>query len=683
MAKMSLDEQLDYLDTLESRKSSVSPSAPSSLENQLNYLEEMESRKPETQGWSGVGEDVAEVARDIASGAGQAIMHPWETTKKVASEVGGAMAMPFLHPLRTGQNLLQGGINAAQGTFNLGPNVYNYLQKKGITPAGSKAPTIDINLRKLLGQEEKNIPGDVLMTGLTEYGLSPFNRLGAGKIPAGAGKLAQAAKISQGAGAIRKFAQPTAGLALHEVGQNRNPLTPAAIMVGGKAAQLGKKAIGAGWGFGKEQFKDLISTTPENVAEKAFEGLLPSEVPQMLETIEASKRVGVPLTPAEASGNPFLKKTEQKLGIRQKHREKYYEEKLKRQAAEPQAINKFLNQIAETDANFSLGDVRKVSDDILKKQAKGLQIKADPDYKAAYKKKLYPAQMKELFKDANMKNAIQTVKIDPVYGPALEGYKLSDFKVLDLAQRELYSLAEKEGGYRGSLLHKSHKKMLEMMDKISPEFKRARKIYSDIETVNKLRNDSPLGKIAQLSDMDLHKMGETILNPKRDIKELIKVRNMMSEENPQIWRQFMRKEIADRLETKAVGKESKYGTNFYNKIIKDPKVFQRILAGLGDKSGKHNAAQQRLKDMKLALKNLNDINEPGGVLSELSKPTSLTKATVEALQFIFSGKKDQAIIDMIFDENWTNRLPENLRSKYSNNKIPQGQKLIEALEEIS
>jgi hypothetical protein len=181
--------------------------------------------KPETMGWRGIGEDALSGAKEIYPGLKNAF-------KSAPREIYGAGKQIFTDPIRAATNLEQGLVNLMEGSFNLSPNIINYLGKKGIVDPnilnGYKGIS-HTNLHKLLGRSEDPQAGDALLSAIMEYG--------------GTNALARIG-TNAASSTIRKAAQTAGAHGLHAAGQNRNPVTE------GLAAGLGSLAgsgLKAGW----------------------------------------------------------------------------------------------------------------------------------------------------------------------------------------------------------------------------------------------------------------------------------------------------------------------------------------------------------------------------------------------------------------------------------------------------
>jgi hypothetical protein len=170
-------------------------------------------------------------------------------------------------------------------------------------------------------------------------------------------------------------------------------------------------------------------------------------------TTEAAKRLGLPyVTPAEASGNPFLGAQQGALGRTPEGAQKLYQKGQERLQGESKSIENLLSDVfnPKTDAS--------------KKKAL---------YQEAYEKKLPLGFINKLDQNEVIKNAKSFVSKDPVYKEELKGLDKNSFEYWDLIKRRLDDMGTessvKGSRYKPSLIDKTKKKLISEMDKIAPE----------------------------------------------------------------------------------------------------------------------------------------------------------------------------------------------------------------------
>jgi len=180
---------------------------------------------PEPQGWGGIGEDAWSGAKAVGPALLNGLM-------SAAPELHGAFGQIINDPFRASRNVGQGLVNLLEGSFNLAPNIINYLGRKGIVDTdllGTYKGIPHTNLHKIAGRDEESQHGDSLLASLMEY--------------AGINKLAGKG-IAPTSNVLRKAAQTAGTYGLHAAGQNRNPVTEVLIASG---ANLAGKALKKGW----------------------------------------------------------------------------------------------------------------------------------------------------------------------------------------------------------------------------------------------------------------------------------------------------------------------------------------------------------------------------------------------------------------------------------------------------
>lgn len=180
---------------------------------------------PEPQGWGGIGEDAWSGAKAVGPALLNGLM-------SALPELHGAFGQIITDPFRASRNVGQGLVNLLEGSFNLAPNIINYLGRKGIVDKdllGTYKGIPHTNLHKIAGRGEESQYGDSLLAALMEY--------------AGTNKLAGKG-ISPTSNVLRKAAQTAGAHGLHAAGQNRNPVTEALIASGGN---LAAEALKKGW----------------------------------------------------------------------------------------------------------------------------------------------------------------------------------------------------------------------------------------------------------------------------------------------------------------------------------------------------------------------------------------------------------------------------------------------------
>jgi len=421
--------------------------------------------------------------------------------------------------------------------------------------------------------------------------------------------------------------------------------------------------------------------------EKKFkQGFEPPNLIEAIKNKEAAARIGVHLTPAEASHNPFLAAKEARLGVDEKNAQKLYDSKVANHEQQNRAIEGLYDDITphtQIDGLSPEDAIRETAKNIIAKQEKQLQERAGPHY-AAVEKELIGEKIqhkdvtreyslnelgepilttkttttdgikfpKKIAKDPTIMKAIDDVWTDPKYKVEREGFEKNSVKILDLAKRRIdadiagYKIQGNKDAVR--VLQASKKRLTDIIDKAYPQYKLARSIYEEGSPAIEKIKDSAIGKVANRNDLDTKNIAKDLFDPTQtNHNTFIEVRDLLSKENPKAWLAITRQAMQRR-----VGSTIDGGSNFYNKIIKNKDVYRQF----------HDAlelvpqAQQKLADMSRAFKNL---LEPFGAktAARLSKSSlDVPRSTGEFLKKMaakFGGKKvDDALIDLITNPNW-------------------------------
>ena len=329
------------------------------------------------------------------------------------------------------QNLLEIGAGAGQGLANVGSGINRLLTKGANLIPGvnlPEGPTVNIAPNKLSSK-------------IGEFG----------------GSIAGGGALLKGLNAIRGI--PTnigtdiaknafAGSAMSPEDQGLGAL------LGGGGAALGNifgKAIPKITDEVKEFFKP---------GSKALEGINPEEVRG---AVEAGRKLGTNLTPAEASGNQWTGSIEGSY----KRGSKGSFENLKlgreREVKEKQAINKLLTNIYDG----SVASNKKIN----------------KLYKDSYRWNLKPELVNNLKQNTLIDEAMNKVRSSNIWKDELKGVPENNLKFFDLVKRQLGSL---EDSFKSNITgkataesrqySKARTELSKVLDKVSPEYKEARKL---------------------------------------------------------------------------------------------------------------------------------------------------------------------------------------------------------------
>jgi hypothetical protein len=418
------------------------------------------------------------------------------------------------------------------------------------------------------------------------------------------------------------------------------------------------KGVKAGINSIKKSYQSIQRSrgSEEHIIKELLENYTPQEITKALENHGKAKRIGVKLTPAEASGNKIGAKFEGKLGISPEGERKLYEHKKNQKLSEEDAISDLLKTINKSTESGN-ERVRSAAQSAIRKKELALQERARPYYKAAESQKIEPAKLQELTNNGIIEKELKSIIKDPKYRTEVEGHDINSIKVLDAVKKKIDGLmeaAKRSGNNNDARLYKNAKdSLVEAMDKVSVDYKKARSIYAeDSPTIDLLRKRE-VGKIAKLNDIQLKQASKVIFDPAQtDSKVLNKLRDEISKEDPDAWSRIVRSAMENKISTTYSGTTGYHGTNFYRQILANERTFNQFYSSL---KGNHEA-RERLQFMKSIFKDL--INEPtvkGAAAQSKTSMTSSRSSTQAVKRFISNvtgGKYDKAAIDIITTDKW-------------------------------
>lgn len=394
-------------------------------------------------------------------------------------------------------------------------------------------------------------------------------------------------------------------------------------------------------------------------------------------TLKSARRLGVDITPAEAGGSPIAAQTQGQLGTSKQGTQALYEFGKKRLGQEKQAVAGMLDELSPNNASAAV-EVRRATQKVISKEEKALQETARPFYEQSASDLIPKKEFGGLSKSNIFQHYLQKVKGDPLLADDIAKYPDNSVKVLDYVKKymddDIGRLIREEGvrSNKAALLTNQKNKMLEMLDKHSDNYKTARTIYSvDGAGVRQLK-ESNIGRIADLSDVQLKNVSKIIFDPAQtDIKVMNQMREKIQKENPGAWSRLIRNEMERRLD-----KAGDYaGSTLYNKVLKSDRDFNQFLAATKGMPG----VRRKLIDMKRAFK---DLIEPVSTktaarTSKLYFDAPARGSNIEAaigyVKDAVKGKYDQAAIKMITNNQWDKEFNALMRIQ---NKDLRTQKLI-------
>lgn len=311
--------------------------------------------------------------------------------------------------------------------------------------------------------------------------LNVANKLSPGVSP-------ESAKADEGFGGMLGMGLPRAGVmgglkalqGLPSIGKvlehamKASPILNKLFDVGGRGAEFGlyeaaehpeqsgtRGALGFGLGAGLSALGHGVPAVANKLGfgkqpgEEAIEGLTYGQVAP---AVEASERLGTPLRPSEASGNPFLAGLEGKYPRTREAAFENVELGMERVGQEKSAINKLLNTIYDksTAANNKVRDL----------------------YQSAYRWNMKPEVVNQLKQDPLISEAFDTVSKDKAWQRKIQGAPESNFAYLDKVRKALGDEESKliRSGEKSKAKEytEARNNLSNVMDNASPAYKQAR-----------------------------------------------------------------------------------------------------------------------------------------------------------------------------------------------------------------
>lgn len=194
-------------------------------------------------------------------------------------------------------------------------------------------------------------------------------------------------------------------------------------------------------------------TPKKQAARQMLEGVEGTNYEDML---EAGKRLGLSyLSPGEASGSPFTGATQGNIGKSKEGAKLLYEAGQRRLGEEEKSIDKLLNTIFEK---------------------KEFEPKIDALYKKAEKEIVPEEALIKLRENEVIKSALKRVEKKPAYRQSLKGVPKNSIEYLDKVKEALDDMIKEAPSREGKIITDTKKELLEIIDKISPEYQKARQL---------------------------------------------------------------------------------------------------------------------------------------------------------------------------------------------------------------
>lgn len=521
----------------------------------------------------------------------------------------------------------------------------------------------------------------------------------------GAGALKTAAAGTKGLAWLGNMAKggASAGIAsaplVYDESGNATPLekTVTGGLVGGMLAPTvgaGAKAVGAGYGALKK------SITPQKSAVDALMGDI-SNPAKTLARKEAGDRLGLNLSPAEASRSPMAARAQADLGYTREGAQTLERQEILRMQQEKQMLDSLMKDISPS-GEVASADVRSAAKTAIKDKEKDLSATSkqlydealylnpgeskailDPNNPVVSGKMLRnvtPGAMETVRQDKLIADALSNVKKDKVFKKDLDGVPEHTVKYLDYTKKYLddkIGVAMRKGQKnKVRLLQDSKEKLVDAIDAEIPQYKEARMTFGPgAQAIQKLR-ETGVGKIAKMKDDKIKNIASVIFDRKQtDPTVMAELRDEISAKDPNAWRRILRNEMENRM----VSADMNEGTAFYNKVLKNDNDFNNFMEAA---KGLPNV-QQKLKDMREVLPGIFNAKTvkaaKGNQENHMSSWRNTHDAVINAVKRTLAQDYDKAAIKLITSGKWDKEFSKLMKIKNPNSRETRVKGLLESI----
>lgn len=292
------------------------------------------------------------------------------------------------------------------------------------------------------GKYLKTALGNALSQGLFAASQSPENKgsaaLEAGGIAAPFSALSEA--IKSGSPTVRNIGRGLGALSAGGLGYYGAKSAGAPEPAADLAAVLGASLGGRG------------GSTQRRARENVLKGV---EGTPYQESLDAANRLGLTyLTPAEASGNPFVGGVQGGLGKTEKGAQLLYERGKERSASEEKSIEDLFGNIFP----------------------KSLEERKNVLYKAAESQEVPDSSLSQFKDNEIFKAALKHVKSEPAYKEKLKGVSENSIQYLNQIKEAMDDMIEGAPNKEGNIIRETKNNLLKTLDTISPEYKEGRQL---------------------------------------------------------------------------------------------------------------------------------------------------------------------------------------------------------------
>jgi len=447
------------------------------------------------------------------------------------------------------------------------------------------------------------------------------------------------------------------------------------------------EAVGKGIEFGAKAAKGVVEgalpmvgiKTPAVVASTAG-----TQVPLAAEkSVRAAGKLadtygeGFALTPAEATGSPILAQFQGRRGISEAGEAKLTKFQDERRQAEKAIINKFLETLSPAGTPAAR-KARAASKNIIEGTKATRAAIAGPFYQEAYKNSIDDQVMASLMQDPIIMDAAAKVANSPVWQKELKGTPLNSVKYMHAVKQAMDDIREGAPSKEARIIKQSIGELNDRIADVSPDYKTANKIYSSLSKNVEGVEESTIGALSKLDDVELKKVSQMVFDPAQtDTQFRKKLFSDLNNEDPTVVKSLIRAEMERRLGNI---KGERTGSNFYNTLLAKDKDFDMFLeASKGNPDVRRN-----LIWMRRSFENL--IGKEGAkgaafrAKSSLDMPRSSTQFIMDKINDMAGGKYDEAAIEIITNPKWADEVKAVFKE---GSKEQQAQKLLPLLSKVA
>lgn len=276
------------------------------------------------------------------------------------------------------------------------------------------------------------------------------------------------------------------------------------------------------------------------------------------------------------------------------------------------AAQKILNSFAPPSATPMRvgGELVEASQGALRRPIDIRANAARPHYQKAHQVVLTERQIERLTADPVIDRAVKRVQKDPVFQRELEGIDENSLKIFDYAKRYIgdeIDIAKRAGkNNRARLLKGANDYLLKTLDDVSPDYRRARKIFGDYsKEVEKQSKKTILSRLGKMEGDDqvlaVRRLFGSIATDPTTIR---RARTQITNQNPEVWDRALRVHLGDlfdKTQESLSGDITNVGGHFYKKVWGSPSKRKLMRAAMSPQQFSY------MKDFMTVMKRLGPI----------------------------------------------------------------------------